>query len=68
MRPDKFKVIQKKLAYLLTQSFRENKFDVLGMDVVIDEYDLSESGDVIIQTYDVYASIDYQGPIDGFDT
>lgn len=68
MRPDKFKVVQKKLAYLLTQSFKENRFDVLGVDVVIDEYGLSESGEVIIQTYDVYANVDYAGPMDGFDS
>lgn len=67
MKKDKIPVIQEKLKYLLTQSFKENSFDVKGMDIEIDEYDEKDNGDIEIISYDVYANVDYEGPIDGWE-
>jgi hypothetical protein len=67
MKKDKIPVIQEKLKYLLTQSFQENRFDVKGMDIEIDEYDENDNGDIQIMSYDVFANVDYQGPIDGWE-
>ena len=67
MKKDKIPVIQEKLQYLLTQSFKENRFDVLGIDVEIDEYTEKDNGDLKIISYDVYPKVDYQGPLDGWE-
>ena len=67
MKKDKIPVIQEKLKYLLTQSFIENRFDVKGIDVEIDEYTEKDNGDLEIISYDVYPNVDYQGPIDGWE-
>jgi len=67
MKKDKIPVIQEKLKYLLTQSFKENHFDVKGMDIEIDEYDEKDNGDIEIISYDVYPKVDYEGSIDGWD-
>jgi hypothetical protein len=67
MKKDKIPVIQEKLKYLLTQSFKENRFDVLGIDVVIFEYTEKDNGDLEIISYDVYPKVDYQGPLDGWE-
>jgi hypothetical protein len=67
MKKDKIPVIQEKLQYLLTQSFKENRFDVLRIDVEIDEYTEKDNGDLEIISYDVYPKVDYQGPLDGWE-
>jgi hypothetical protein len=67
MKKDKIPVIQEKLQYLLIQSFKENRFDVLGIDVEIDEYTEKDNGDLEIISYDVYPKVDYQGPLDGWE-
>ena len=67
MKKDKIPVIQEKLKYLLTQSLKENNFDVLGMDIEIDEYDEKDNGDIEIISYDVYPKVDYEGSIDGWE-
>jgi hypothetical protein len=67
MKKDKIPVIQEKLQYLLTQSFKENRFDVLRIDVEIDEYTQKDNGDLEIISYDVYPKVDYQGPLDGWE-
>jgi hypothetical protein len=67
MKKDNIPVIQEKLQYLLTQSFKENRFDVLGIDVEIDEYTEKDNGDLKIISYDVYPKVDYQGPLDGWE-
>jgi hypothetical protein len=67
MKKDNIPVIQEKLQYLLTQSFKENRFDVLRIDVEIDEYTEKDNGDLEIISYDVYPKVDYQGPLDGWE-
>jgi hypothetical protein len=67
MKKDKIPVIQEKLQYLLTQSFKENRFDVNQIDVEIDEYTEKDNGDLEIISYDVYPKVDYQGPLDGWE-
>jgi hypothetical protein len=66
MKKDKIPVIKEKLQYLLTQSFKENFFDVLEIDVEIDEYEEKDNGDIQIITYFVYPKVDYQGVLDGW--
>jgi hypothetical protein len=67
MKKDKIPIIEEKLQYLLTESFKEYRFNVLEMNVEIDEYDKKYDDNIEIISYNVFSKVDYQGPINGWD-
>ena len=66
MKKENIPRIQEKLKYLLTMSFKESQFEVLQIDVEIDEYTENENGDIEIISYDIFPKLDFTGPIDGW--
>jgi hypothetical protein len=66
MKKENIPRIQEKLKYLLTMSFKESQFEVLQIDVEIDEYTENENGDIEIISYDIFPKLDFTGPINGW--
>jgi len=66
MKKDRIPLVTEKLKYLLVMSFQENDFDILRIEVEVDEYDEDNNGDITIISYSVYPKLSYNLSIDGY--
>jgi hypothetical protein len=66
MKKENIPRIQEKLKYLLSISFKESQFKVLNINVEIDDYTENENGDIEIFSYDIFPTLNFMGPIEGW--
>ena len=71
MEPNKQKILTEKISYLITNELRENKFDVLSIDIDFSiemlEPLMSQTKEYVIDSYDIFIDVDYNGALDGYD-
>lgn len=67
MEPDKQRILTEKISYLITNELRENKFDVLAIDIDFSIEMLESSEKYVIDSYDIFIDVDYNGALDGYD-
>lgn len=66
MEPDKQRILTEKISYLITNELRENNFDVLAIDIDF-SIEMFESLKYVIDSYDIFIDVDYNGALDGYD-